>query len=442
MNASSVLVSYVANAIWEVTVIAAAGWLTSRLLGRLGARMEHIGWVSTLAVAILAPAAPVFGALLSMLMAGASSGGHASIAMIASQADATVHREFFLLPASAMWLLLALYITSLLYFAARLAWSLYRTAELLRGGRALTLTQEQDELWNRCKALFGVGEARILQSEEISGPVVLGWRRPVLLVPEEFAENCAPEDMLAALAHECAHAKRRDFGKNLVYEAISLALAFHPAIWAIKSRIAQTREIVCDSMVTETALESRTYAHSLLRLAAMVGNAPHSVAAQAIGIFDANILEKRIMMMNRKKRHFGSAVRFGLILPAVLLLASSGFIAAAKSVVIQPAQSGNAEPYGHVYKVGDGVTAPIPLNVVPAEYSKQARRAHYQGICLVKVIVDAQGNPRDAHVTRKLGMGLDEKALEAVRKYKFKPAMRDGQPVAVWITIEVNFTYY
>lgn len=441
MNASSALVTYVANAVWQVTVIAAVGWIASRLLGRLGARVEHIGWVSTLAVALLAPAAPVFGAWLSALMAGASSGGNASIAIVASQADATVHRQFILLPAWAMWLLLAVYITSLLYFAARLAWSLYRTVELLQSGSALALTPEQEELWKRCRESIGVGEARILQSGEISGPVVLGWQRPVLLVPEGFAENCAPEDLLAALAHECAHAKRHDFGKNLVYEAVSLALAFHPAIWMIKSRIAQTREMVCDSMVTDTVLESRNYAHSLLRLAAMAG-ASQPVAAQVIGIFDANILEKRIMTMNRKKRRFGSAVRFGLIAPAVLLLISSGLIAAARSVVIQPAQGGNAEPYGHVYKVGDGVTAPVPLKVVPAKFSKQARRAHYQGVCVIKLIVDAEGIPRDAHVTRRLGMGLDEKALEAVHQYRFKPAMRDGQPVAVGITMEVDFKLY
>ncbi|HEY1160839.1 MAG TPA: energy transducer TonB [Terracidiphilus sp.] len=97
---------------------------------------------------------------------------------------------------------------------------------------------------------------------------------------------------------------------------------------------------------------------------------------------------------------------------------------------------------GGLYHVGGGVTAPVPLNNVEAEFSDEARRAKYQGICLISLIVDAQGNPQNPRVVRTLGMGLDEKALEAVRKYKFKPAMKGNTPVPVMITVEVNFRLY
>lgn len=89
-----------------------------------------------------------------------------------------------------------------------------------------------------------------------------------------------------------------------------------------------------------------------------------------------------------------------------------------------------------------GVSNPIPLVTPEAEFSDEARRQKYQGVCLVAVIVDAQGNPRNERVTRSLGMGLDEKALEAVRRYKFKPAKKDGKTVPVWITVEVDFRLY
>jgi TonB family protein len=90
--------------------------------------------------------------------------------------------------------------------------------------------------------------------------------------------------------------------------------------------------------------------------------------------------------------------------------------------------------------VGGGISAPVLLNSVVAGYTDEARRAKYQGVCQVSVIVDAQGNPQNPHVLRGLGMGLNAKALEAVRKYKFKPAMMDGKmPVPVAITVEVNF---
>jgi len=106
-----------------------------------------------------------------------------------------------------------------------------------------------------------------------------------------------------------------------------------------------------------------------------------------------------------------------------------------------PGSGGNAG--GGLYRVGGGVSQPVPLNQVEAEFSDEARRAKYQGVCIVSLIVDAQGNPQNPRVVRPLGMGLDEKALEAVRKYKFKPAMKDGKtPVPVMINVEINFRLY
>ncbi len=106
-----------------------------------------------------------------------------------------------------------------------------------------------------------------------------------------------------------------------------------------------------------------------------------------------------------------------------------------------PGRGGNAG--GGVYSVGGGISAPVPLNNVEAEFSDEARRAKYQGVCLISLIVDANGNPQNPRVIRPLGMGLDEKALEAVRQYRFKPAMKDGKyPVPVMITVEVNFRLY
>ena len=84
-------------------------------------------------------------------------------------------------------------------------------------------------------------------------------------------------------------------------------------------------------------------------------------------------------------------------------------------------------------------SVPVPLNQIVAEYSPQAREAKFQGTCLISVIVDAEGKPQFPRVIHSLGMGLDEKAIEAVRKYIFKPATADGKPVSVRITVAVNF---
>jgi len=97
---------------------------------------------------------------------------------------------------------------------------------------------------------------------------------------------------------------------------------------------------------------------------------------------------------------------------------------------------------GGVFRVGGGVSAPRAVYTPDPEYSEEARKAKYQGTCVLWLIVSPDGRPRDIRVARTLGMGLDEKAIEAVRNWKFEPAMKDGQPVSVQINVEVNFRLY
>jgi periplasmic protein TonB len=97
---------------------------------------------------------------------------------------------------------------------------------------------------------------------------------------------------------------------------------------------------------------------------------------------------------------------------------------------------------GGAYRVGGGVSAPRVLYSPDPEYSDEARKAKYQGSVVLWIIVGPDGAVRDVRVQRTLGLGLDEKAIEAVRKWKFEPAMKDGQPVAVQVNVEVNFRLY
>jgi TonB family protein len=76
------------------------------------------------------------------------------------------------------------------------------------------------------------------------------------------------------------------------------------------------------------------------------------------------------------------------------------------------------------------------------EFSEQARNAGYEGTCVLELVVDSEGLPRDIKVTHPLGLGLDEKAVAAVRQWRFNAALKDGAPVAVRINVEVNFHLY
>jgi TonB family protein len=94
---------------------------------------------------------------------------------------------------------------------------------------------------------------------------------------------------------------------------------------------------------------------------------------------------------------------------------------------------------GGVFRAGGGVSAPTLLFKVEPEYSEEARKAKYQGVVLLYVEVDPSGKAINIRVLHSLGLGLDEKAMEAVKKWKFKPGVKDGRPVTVQAQIEVNF---
>ncbi len=97
---------------------------------------------------------------------------------------------------------------------------------------------------------------------------------------------------------------------------------------------------------------------------------------------------------------------------------------------------------GGVYRVGGGVSAPRVIKQTDPEYSEEARKAKYQGVVVLGLIVDSQGRPRDLRVQKGLGMGLDQKAMEAVRQWVFEPAHKDGKPVSVLISVEVAFRLF
>lgn len=97
---------------------------------------------------------------------------------------------------------------------------------------------------------------------------------------------------------------------------------------------------------------------------------------------------------------------------------------------------------GGVFKVGGGISAPRPLSTPDPEYTEAARQAKIEGTCVLGLIVDAEGHPRDIHVIRGLGYGLDEKALETVKQWTFEPAKKDGQPVNVQVSVQVGFHLY
>jgi periplasmic protein TonB len=116
---------------------------------------------------------------------------------------------------------------------------------------------------------------------------------------------------------------------------------------------------------------------------------------------------------------------------------TGGGVGSGKGAGFGPGEGGGVG--GGVFRMGGGVTAPALIYKVEPEYSEEARKAKYQGTVLLYVEVEPSGRAVNMRVLHSLGLGLDEKAMEAVKKWKFRPGSKDGKPVTVVATVEVNF---
>lgn len=102
----------------------------------------------------------------------------------------------------------------------------------------------------------------------------------------------------------------------------------------------------------------------------------------------------------------------------------------------------NSGSGGGIVLIGKGISPPRVVSQVDPEFSKEARRAKYQGTILVSLIVNKSGEPRDIRIVRPLGLGLDQEAVETIAKWRFDPARKNGEAVEVEIMVQVDFHLY
>jgi TonB family protein len=114
-----------------------------------------------------------------------------------------------------------------------------------------------------------------------------------------------------------------------------------------------------------------------------------------------------------------------------------GGIGSGKGAGFGPGEGGGIG--GGVFRAGGGVSAPSLIYKVEPEYSEEARKAKYQGVVVLYVEVEPSGRAQNMRVIQSLGLGLDEKAMEAVKKWRFRPGNKNGKPVTVVATVEVSF---
>lgn len=265
----------------------------------------------------------------------------------------------------------------------------------------------------------------------VQTPLMWGWVRPVVLLPLE-ARDWPAERRRFAIAHELAHVERRDNWSMLLAVAAQTLYWFHPLVWLLTAKMAEQRELACDNRVLSSGANPSEYADFLVDLSRRYSSPALFGCAMASY---SHSLRGRIMNILHAPSH-GRSSRWST--PTIVLL--SGLLAA--TAIVFPAKAGrvqSAERQKQVYRIGDGVTAPRVLHKVEPRYTEEARDAKIVGAVVLSITIDASGHPGDIHVVRGLDAGLDQNAIDAVSQWRFAPATKDEQPVAVQATVEVNF---
>ena len=127
----------------------------------------------------------------------------------------------------------------------------------------------QLRLLRLCQRMKLASNIRILLCEKVSGPTVMGWLRPVILLPSAALLGMPPDQMELVLAHELAHILRHDFAINLLQSCVEVLLFYHPAVWWVSAKIRQERELCCDDLAVRMTGDALDYAAALTRLEAL-----------------------------------------------------------------------------------------------------------------------------------------------------------------------------
>jgi TonB family protein len=434
------ILAYLLNSLWQVPLLFAAAWLAGRMLRSLGAAIEHRVWIIALLLQSLLPALSIFPwEWLRMLSWGrnASRPGDAHVSVSIGQGTGIGVLQ---LPDVLLRAITIVYVAVIAFLAARFLWRAINLSALRREAVPVPLTGQAALFWEQCSKRFEVQHVTIAASSRVFGPVTLGIHRKMLLLPVNVIEQLPEADFSTVIAHEFAHMRRKDFMKNLLYELLCLPVSYHPLLWLTRARIMESREMVCDQMAAAVT-GTNEYAQSLLRLASLLitgtlGRTPHT-----IGIFDANVFERRLMNVTEKQQEIRGVRRVAIWAAcAALALLTCGSVLAL-GMHANEASGGSDSNATKAHKQltvsADEMSHNLLTKAVPV-YPPAAKKAKIQGKVVLDAVIGTDGNVENLRVISG-PQELQQSALDAVRQWTYKPYLLNGDPVEVETTINIIY---
>lgn len=368
------LLTFLLNSLWQVPLAAAVAAVACRLMRRGPASHRHAVWVAALLASIVLPLASVrSGPATPRLQFDPSLAGTAAnraalrAAPVAAPAPAPASRTVNFAATTAS-VLMGAYLLFVAFLLGRLAWASVRTVQIRGAARYPAIPERLDRVWTRCQEAFGLEGVELLVSAQVSGPVAAG--RSIIL-PESMLTEVSEDVLTTAVGHEMAHIARRDFGCNLLYEAIFLPIGFHPAAWWMRREIERTREMACDELVTERLMDAGVYARSIMSIASGMMALPRP--GYTLGVFDGDILEARIRRLverpvaNLKRARLLLASGLGALVLCTVVASSVALTALAQggaSALMKQAEAAyNAGNYSQAAELFESAVKVEPANL-------------------------------------------------------------------------------
>ena len=288
------------------------------------------------------------------------------------------------------------------------------------------------DLLRRCQRLqcrmAVASPVRFLLSRRINVPMVIGWLRPVILIPVSATLGLTPQQLDALILHELAHIRRLDTVTNILLVAVETILFYHPAVWWVSRQVRVEREHCCDDFAVSACGDAGVYVEALTSLETWKATGRMALAANGGKLKDrvARLLNAQV-----------EASRFSL--SAVTGLALLGLVAASVAVAqTQAPQASSAYPSTDKKPV---VLRPIMETRQLPPYPKESIRLKEEGTVTLAVTVGTDGAVSQASVFKPSGHPrLDAAAANFVKGYwRWHPATRAGKPVTANTRVAVHF---
>ena len=302
------------NALLQIGCFALLGAAFSQLVKRAKVTHQHLFYGLVLLFCLVAPVANTFYRSLPASTAANSQAmftSHVAVTNRELLVQGRVSKRlvpFAVTPAIEDWIL-SVWAALVLLGIARLTRAVGRIHRLRNEASLLSRAQ----MGSAANMIDAKDRVTFLLSAAIDGPVTIGMFRPAIVLPSKLSSLFGQRELSAILAHEYGHIRRKDFGIQLALELLTLPVAWHPGIVYLMSKISQTRELACDDYAAARIGKRRSYAQTLLNLASLCLSASRN-DDMALGIFDGDDFEKRIMTLTTKTLTLSRTALLGVVL--------------------------------------------------------------------------------------------------------------------------------